>query len=291
MKTQKQRAILLMICAVTLYTVMYMFAKKVTDLSGAMIVCVRYAVTIFLIILTAPILRPLIKSSVPFSWQLKEPFIMAMWGLISAAGTVFCYESLKRIGLAESRTILLLEPIILYFPSILIHKERLHWPQFLTVVLGFIGVLLIFRPETESLWNLGCFMALACAFFCAAGSLVLGKISKIYHPITSLFYLSIFIVLFSSLYTYQEFSSLLVSQHLFDLGMVTVIGYIAFLLLVMAFQYSTPNTVVPFHYLSLPLSILLGYMVFGDIPTPHALVGMGVIILSSLTLFKIYKKH
>ncbi len=43
-----------------------------------------------------------------------------------------------------------------------------------------------------------------------------------------------------------------------------------------------PSAVVPFNYLSLVWATLLGLAIWGDIPTPHLLVGASVVVASGL---------
>jgi drug/metabolite transporter (DMT)-like permease len=43
-----------------------------------------------------------------------------------------------------------------------------------------------------------------------------------------------------------------------------------------------PSAVVPFNYLSLVWATLLGFAIWGDVPTPHLLVGAVVVVCSGL---------
>ena len=45
-----------------------------------------------------------------------------------------------------------------------------------------------------------------------------------------------------------------------------------------------PSAVVPFNYLSLVWATLLGFAIWGDIPTPHLLAGAAVVVASGLYL-------
>ncbi len=45
-----------------------------------------------------------------------------------------------------------------------------------------------------------------------------------------------------------------------------------------AYRYAEASTVAPFEYSSLILSLIIGYLVFSDVPTIHMIVG-GIIVV------------
>jgi drug/metabolite transporter (DMT)-like permease len=47
-----------------------------------------------------------------------------------------------------------------------------------------------------------------------------------------------------------------------------------------AYRHAEASTVAPFEYTSLLLGIAVGYLVFGDLPTIHTLVG-GIIVIAA----------
>src|SRR6202040_3583633 len=51
-----------------------------------------------------------------------------------------------------------------------------------------------------------------------------------------------------------------------------------------ALTLAPPSAVVPFNYLSIVWATLLGLAIWGDLPTPHLLIGGAVVIASGLYL-------
>lgn len=48
------------------------------------------------------------------------------------------------------------------------------------------------------------------------------------------------------------------------------------------FEFAPPSAVVPFNYLSLVWATILGFAVWGDVPTPGLLVGSAIVVASGL---------
>jgi len=55
-----------------------------------------------------------------------------------------------------------------------------------------------------------------------------------------------------------------------------------------------PSAVVPFNYLSLVWAMILGFAVWGDVPTPGLAVGSAIVIASSLYILwreTVHRRH
>jgi drug/metabolite transporter (DMT)-like permease len=68
-----------------------------------------------------------------------------------------------------------------------------------------------------------------------------------------------------------------------------IAGGIAQILLTESYRHADMSVVAPFEYTSLIFSIGIGFMVFGDVPTWHVLVG-GVVVIGS-ALFIIFRER
>jgi S-adenosylmethionine uptake transporter len=70
-----------------------------------------------------------------------------------------------------------------------------------------------------------------------------------------------------------------------SLAGVAIIGTVAFLLLTSAYRISDPATVAPFEYSGLIISIIAGYLFWGDVLSFRELSGMVLIVGSGIFLF------
>ena len=76
------------------------------------------------------------------------------------------------------------------------------------------------------------------------------------------------------------------------LSMVGVFGGVANLWLSQSFKLSEVSLVTPLKYLGLVFAIFFGYFIWNEIPTIKTLFGAGLVIISTMIIFKreIYNK-
>ena len=79
---------------------------------------------------------------------------------------------------------------------------------------------------------------------------------------------------------------------LFLLIFTGIIGSVANILLTVSLRIAEASLVTPTKYLNLVFAILLGYFIWGEIPTIKTLIGAFLVIISTLIIFRreIYKK-
>ena len=68
-----------------------------------------------------------------------------------------------------------------------------------------------------------------------------------------------------------------------------IIGGIGQILLTSCYRYADVSTIAPFEYVSLLLSLGIGYAVFQDVPTKQML--LGALIVVGAGLFIIWREH
>ena len=76
------------------------------------------------------------------------------------------------------------------------------------------------------------------------------------------------------------------------LSFVGIFGGVANLWLSQSYKYSEVSLVTPLKYLALVFAVFFGYLIWGEIPTIKTLMGAGLVIISSLIIFRreIYNK-
>jgi drug/metabolite transporter (DMT)-like permease len=66
------------------------------------------------------------------------------------------------------------------------------------------------------------------------------------------------------------------------LVMSGICGGIAQILMTEAYRYASVATVAPFEYSSILFGLVVGYLLFADVPTVHTLVGGAIVVASGL---------
>jgi drug/metabolite transporter (DMT)-like permease len=73
------------------------------------------------------------------------------------------------------------------------------------------------------------------------------------------------------------------------LAMIGVLGGLSHLLLTESYRYAPASVVAPFDYTAMIWAFLLGYLVFGELPSGFVFVGAAVVVACGL--FVIWREH
>jgi drug/metabolite transporter (DMT)-like permease len=110
------------------------------------------------------------------------------------------------------------------------------------------------------------------------------KVATVEQPLTSLFYGALVgSVLFAPVIPF----AFKAPEGIFHWTLLALLGVLAtasHLALIRAYSYASPAVLSPFHYSILIWMLILGFLVFGDLPDRWSLAGMTVIVLSGLYL-------
>jgi drug/metabolite transporter (DMT)-like permease len=214
--------------------------------------------------------------------QTKILKIHALKGLFGAIGNFFWFGALIYLPLAQSSSLSLTSALFTSLGGWILFKESFRWPILVSLLLGFLGISFILNPYKGGI-HFYAFLPLLSAFFFSASSLTVKVIAQKDSSETTLFYLMLFMCLFSlgpSLLNWR-------APSFDDLGRLMIVGglYTALqLFLIEAYTYAEASYIAPFKFSRFPLNILAGFLLFFEIPQAFTLLGGGLILLSNIML-------
>jgi drug/metabolite transporter (DMT)-like permease len=147
---------------------------------------------------------------------------------------------------------------------------------------GFVGVLIVTEPGAGTI-QLGAFFALANAVLISSVAVAIRRMSLTESTETLTLY-QMMVITFCTLFllpfgftppTWLDASAM---------ALAGIGNGVAQYWWTRSLSLAPPSAVVPFNYLSLVWATLLGFAIWGDIPTPHLLVGAAVVVASGLYL-------
>ena len=214
-------------------------------------------------------------------------FLRCFSGLIAL---VAIFIALRSLPLATVVSISFAAPIFTTIFSIFLLSEKVGVYRWLAVIVGFIGILIITEPGITSLNIYYIFPII----FCIGLSYVAITIRKLSstEPVWLIsLYFSISITL-SSIFSIPLGWIMPSAKDFLILAMIGIFGGVANLWLSQSYKYSEVSLVTPLKYLALVFAIIFGYLIWDEIPTIKSLFGAGLVIFSTLIIFRreIYKK-
>ena len=214
-------------------------------------------------------------------------FLRCLSGLIAL---VAIFIALRSLPLATVVSISFAAPIFTTIFSIFLLNEKVGIFRWLAVIIGFVGILVITEPGISSLNVYYIFPII----FCLGLSYVAIAIRQLStsEPVWLIsFYFSLAITILS-LFTIPQGWVMPDFKDFLLLSMVGVFGGVANLWLSQSFKLSEVSLVTPLKYLGLVFAIFFGYFIWNEVPTIKTLFGAGLVIISTMIIFKreIYKK-
>jgi drug/metabolite transporter (DMT)-like permease len=173
-------------------------------------------------------------------------------------------------------------PLFTTLVAILLLKEKVGIVRWFALIMGFIGVLIVTNPGAET-FQIGALFALANAMTYGTVTAAVRGMTATESAETLLMYqLSLITVFFSLMLPFG-----FVVPTWWDAGLMLFNGVtnaIGQYWWTRALHLAPASAVTPFFYLSLLWAALLGYLVWGDLPTLGLLVGSAVVVGSGLFL-------
>jgi drug/metabolite transporter (DMT)-like permease len=219
----------------------------------------------------------------PLRTLMMKPVALRVAGEVG--GTVSFLAAIVHLPLANTAAIFQALPLAITLGAALLFGEPVGWRRWLAIMAGFVGVLIIVRPGVEG-FNQFSLLALVSVIFCAVRDLATRRIPA---PIPSLF-----ITLLTTVTVTTTGAVILTplggwtppsGRALGLLALAAVLLLIGYQCVIMALRSGDISAVAPFRYSALLWAMLLGYLVFGDVPDAMMITGASIIVLSGLYAF------
>lgn len=283
MLSNQSRGIFCMLGAMAFISVQEALAKYLGEfLPIPQVVWARYVGHLLLMII---LLWPRYGRRIMRANLLSMQIIRSMILLLDTA--LFFY-GLTMIGLAEATAIFFTVPALVILLSLFILQERVSTSALLAVGIGFIGTLVIVRPDmgqaADSELTIGALFIFGSACCAALYNVITRKLANSDPLYVTLFYTAMIGALVSSLVVPWFWQS---PQSLLQWGALIVIGLfggVAHSLIIAAHQYTAATVVAPFMYTQIFWAIGLGWLFFAELPDQYAFIGGAIVIASGLFL-------
>jgi drug/metabolite transporter (DMT)-like permease len=207
-------------------------------------------------------------------------------GLLGTTGGFLAFYAFSQLPLADAYAIIFATPLLITALSVPILGEAVGWRRWCAVAVGFLGVLVMLRPGVAPV-GAGSLAALGAAGASACAILLVRKLSLTETTTSIAFYSNLVAVLLIG----GIFGSAFVMPNPLDLALIAASGLIggsALLVLIAAYRRTPAALVAPFQYTQMLWAIVLGALVWSDLPEPIML--LGALIVAASGLFILYRE-
>ena len=202
--------------------------------------------------------------------------------IINVPMMIFGFAALTYIPLEQIKAIGFLSPILVVILSVIFLGERIYLIRTFSLILGFIGTLIILRPGFIEI-NIGVYMVLASALLWSCVIIITKFMSKNDSAMTILTFQYTFVTLFTLplaiiYWDNPSFISLIYTL------LAAIVGTVLHLCINNAYKLSDLSIIQPVWFTQLVFASLLGFIIFGSLPDFFTWIGAILVFISVLII-------
>ena len=239
---------------------------------------------------------------IPIIFSSQYPVLTIIRAILFMFAFLFYYIGLAYLPYAVTTALFFTTPFFITILSKIFLKETIGIIRLLTIIFGFIGVVIIANPTFDS-FNIFMIFPILCAFGYSASMIIIKMTSEKDSVYSQTFHVYLSTLLFAPLVTYIGstfdssigdnqvlnfvFRSWELNLHtqyflIFVVGICVVAG---FLLIFNAYRVGKPFVIAPFEYTILLWSIFYGWLIWDESVTIRSWIGMAMIVTAGIYLF------
>lgn len=274
---------LLMIASMTAFTINDAIVKAAgAEMPLMQILTLRGALSSLLLLGLA-----LLTGTLNFSFSRKDRWLIGIRSLCEVAAAWLFLTAILNMPLANVSAVMQMLPLTVTAGAALFFGESVGWRRASAICLGFCGMLLIVRPGAEG-FSVHSAYAVGAVCCVTLRDLVVRRISHDVSSMSVSLIGAVAVCLFAGVGSVgTEWVPMTGPLWLLIWGSAFFVmaGY---LLSVIVMRVGEVSFVAPFRYTSLLVALILGYLVWGDWPTPLTLFGAAIVVASGL--FTLYRE-
>ena len=228
----------------------------------------------------AAVILPVSGLSVFATQRPRDHILRGMSQSISQLSLLLAFSLMP---LAGAVAINFSSPLFAALVSIVWLRERAGAARWAALLIGFVGVLIVTNPGANSL-TLGALFALVNAIMYGSVTVAVRGMTRTESANTLVIWQLTVLAFFHSflLFFGWRWPTPLDAVLLFGTGFTNAIGQWFW---TKSLHLAPAAAVTPFYYLMLVWSLIIGFLVWGDVPTLSLLIGSAIVVATGLFLF------
>ena len=233
------------------------------------------------------------------AFKVARPGLHLIRGILGFIAYSTYYVALSYMPIAQTAALFYTSPILITLFSVPMLGEKLGLHRILAVVVGFCGVMVILRPDTEG-FNPFSLLPILCAVCYAISMIIIRRASVTESAVSVAFYTNVSFASFSLLASgigwsflgdvpadgplnalLKPWSAPQDGQWMM-FGVLALAGVGGHLLIAKAYRSAPASVIAPFDYTYLVWAPILAYFILGEIPAETTLIGIAMIAGSGL---------
>lgn len=283
-RRQRLLGIALMCTAVACLTFIDALSKYlVAEMDPLQVVWARYTSAF---VLAFAVWNPLTRPGLLIT---RRPWLQLARSIMMVSGTFLNVLALRYLQIDQTLSIVFSTPFLVAALAGPLLGEWIGWRRWVAISVGFLGVLVVIRPGFDM--HPAALLSVATAVCYAFYGIITRLLSHTESNETQLFYGNVIGTLATSAVVWWVW---ITPQSLWFVALMVLIGAfgsVGHYLLIAAHRLAPASLISPFMYTQLVWAIMLGYLIFRDVPNAWTLTGASIVIASGLYLLNRERKR
>ncbi len=211
-------------------------------------------------------------------------FWLGLRGILFFSVSALAFIGLKQVSLPSFYAVFFTSPLLVTILAAFWLREQVRWPQWVFLLLGFAGVLIVFRPW-DAAWQPGLIFVALAALVHASSNVVARRLCQHVPAATSLVWtlaVGTALALLSAVPGWQALS-IVQWELLLSAGFFTVLANLAFIYAI--YQVGAAPLAIT-HYSQIIWGILFGFIFWGTLPDKVTFAGTALIITAGICMMR-----
>jgi drug/metabolite transporter (DMT)-like permease len=280
MHADNRRGILAMSLAMALFIANDALVKQVSaTLPGPQLIFIRGLMATTLVLIMAQAMGHL------KNWRLMLNKRLWIRGFLDAAASLAYLTAVFHLPLANATAINLSSPLFITAFAIVFLKEQVGLQRGLLILLGFTGVLLVVQPSSQG-FNVYAWLAVLATLLHATRDTLTRGIGLHVPALLITLSTAVSVAVAAGGITLTQTWTPVDSLSLALLLGASLFLSMAYYLLIVAMRSGEMSLVAPFRYSGLLFALLIGYVVWGDVPNRLGWAGIFLLAMSGLLILR-----
>ncbi len=216
--------------------------------------------------------------------------------LFSVGNTLCSLVAISNLPFHIFYSLTFMQPIIATLLSIVLFIEKPNFKKIAFIIFGFIGVIIsieLWSIQNASFPIIGILAGLSVALTGAFSGIVVKKYLPKENTITVAIYNILLSILVASAYFSLSSESIYLTNNIKTIILISLGGILAglgMIFFMMSYQKASVQSIVSMQYVQIIWGIIFGFLLFSNIPSIYAIIGIIIIILSNFLNIKISNK-
>lgn len=225
------------------------------------------------------IMLPKISKTFPQSIRSKRPELHLLRICVALVAMLAGFTAVINMPLADATAIGFAKSFFVTIFAILILRETVGPRRWMATILGFIGVIIMLQPGSDSFSIYGVYAAISAV---AAGlvMVIIRLLSRTEAPATILIYQAVGVGTILAIPAYLYWQAPTAKEWLLML-LIGVTGYWSQLANIYAYKFGEASLLAPLEYTRLIYATIFGILIFGNYPAAETIIGSTIVVIAS----------